>query len=743
MKKFLLCVAAALAAGATVSVAADEISDWQDWDYGRFRDGFISQPYQTDATAQYLQRPMIQTSPSNPGVYRVVDPYKNHGWLDDNEYDTEKAEHYYMIVNAADSSNVRIDEFYTGVKVNGVTEIYAASDGGGTLDADGCIKFPLWGLKFKRGETAGWEVCNWNTTFRLYLPDALDQEFEVTGGGCTTENTAHFDLEIGKDVHEIRYDWHHGATVYTYNMGLAAGSTKTIDLTKNGLDLQMPEPGKYTLFAVVMDANGEKVSEKALSYFHNVPDNNNWENVGNALFDLGSDALDKEINGVAMLQQHKTKKGMYRLLNPVADQSFGDKNQDHFLLINATDPDHAFVEESAIGRDYTPYGYGEVLLSSMAARNLDNDETIEDLIAEDPTMFGTFKNGTFKLEQNCHALMYYSIGKYWSGSTFTIMLEREHTVTVAANCDAKYGTVAIDGAAGTSTTTTAASVKFIATPAEGIKFGGWQNEAGEIISVENEYTYTGMDDVTFTAIFTVNLVYETPANGNMTVKIGDADAVSGSDITAGSEITVAITANEGFNVAGLTVNDSTLEGVGPFTVIAEGNIRLQAEFAGKPYTFGYEADGNGHIEVWSGISQSEENIGAPVEPRIWNNTTLVHGSFVSLFLIPGKDTAGNPEHLSSVTVDTDGTIETLDIENDLWESEWRTSDGVMVGEIPVVGNTKVSAKFSGAAGAIETLEIGSDAAVEYFNMQGQKVEGNLLPGCYIKVSNGKATKVRI
>ena len=89
---------------------------------------------------------------------------------------------------------------------------------------------------------------------------------------------------------------------------------------------------------------------------------------------------------------------------------------------------------------------------------------------------------------------------------FTLVLKdnitEARTVSVAT-ADASQGTVAIEGATGTSVTN-AEAVTLVATPASGYAFDNWTDSKGTVISTANPYTYYGAAEETFTANFYVN-----------------------------------------------------------------------------------------------------------------------------------------------------------------------------------------------------------------------------------------------
>lgn len=96
------------------------------------------------------------------------------------------------------------------------------------------------------------------------------------------------------------------------------------------------------------------------------------------------------------IQQHPTTEGIYRIVNPYSPDKctyvmdfFGgyDSDNDYYMIINASDPDHVYIETSLSGifldgdPDYPLY------LSSVAGN------TIAGGGAPDPAVYGTLKDG--------------------------------------------------------------------------------------------------------------------------------------------------------------------------------------------------------------------------------------------------------------------------------------------------------------------------------------------------------------
>lgn len=94
---------------------------------------------------------------------------------------------------------------------------------------------------------------------------------------------------------------------------------------------------------------------------------------------------------------------------------------------------------------------------------------------------------------------------------FSILLKDNITTarTVTVSCDAKQGTVAIEGSDALSITNTEL-VTMTATAAGGYDFKNWTDANGNVVSTANPYIYAGADAANFTANFVTNK-WTTPA----------------------------------------------------------------------------------------------------------------------------------------------------------------------------------------------------------------------------------------
>ena len=101
------------------------------------------------------------------------------------------------------------------------------------------------------------------------------------------------------------------------------------------------------------------------------------------------------------IQESKVRKGMYRLVNPYGvlygynEPGDYDPSTDHYLTINAMDPNFVYVEESPTSMDW--HKYGTFSFSSLVALWLSKGNKLEDIKAKRPDAFGKLENGVITM----------------------------------------------------------------------------------------------------------------------------------------------------------------------------------------------------------------------------------------------------------------------------------------------------------------------------------------------------------
>ena len=323
---------------------------------------------------------------------------------------------------------------------------------------------------------------------------------------------------------------------------------------------------------------------------------------------------------------------------------------------------------------------------------------------------------------------------------FTIRIESEdydtaRTITVAS-ANAAHGSVAITNPAtdGNSISTTQKAVTIVATPAEGYSFLNWTDAAGNVVSTDASYTYTGAEDASFTAHFGFALTYSVGTNGSATFSVGTEMLASGAVVAPGTE--VVMTANPDTNkFTTMTINGESVSVVGnTHTFVVEEATDVVVNFVDAIYTMTINIIGDGEVKITDNGTHKTGPTG----------NEYVSGSEITGKALRGFFKPAEGAQLVYVGYIDEGLAEEDKTEN-LRAVEAAGYEGWYY--VPLnrpSGNRVLTVKFTEVS-AIG--EIGVDPAngpVEYYNLQGVRVAAeNLIPGFYVVRQGDKVAKVFI
>lgn len=348
---------------------------------------------------------------------------------------------------------------------------------------------------------------------------------------------------------------------------------------------------------------------------------------------------------------------------------------------------------------------------------------------EDPCKFGE----TEKTQDNGEAVF-----------DFLIRIESQEyetprTITVVS-ANEELGTVAITNpeSAETSISTTQKSVTVKATAAESATFKNWTNAAGEEVSTEATYTYTGTEDVTLTANFGHMLSVNIAAGGSIvSIVNGETnEAIANNTVVdPNTQVVVTVTPPEGKTTV-VSVNDGTGiicdQNIYAFRINENSNVNFT--FDDKVLTLQIAVVGDGTVECWSATPDDGETTDGT---QYQDGDRIAYGSDIHFWAKPadGKD-------LTAVSMETNGTTTDLTIGNDIWQLEDGTGRYYM--PVYVEDSIVITFTFSETQG-IDGIGIDpANGPVEYYNLQGIRVDAeNLVPGFYIVRQGNTAKKVLI
>lgn len=168
--------------------------------------------------------------------------------------------------------------------------------------------------------------------------------------------------------------------------------------------------------------------------------------------------------------------------------------------------------------------------------------------------------------------------------TFTVNRDRNLTAVFAALIPVYVVTVAVDPPGGGTVTGGGAyeqgkSVTLTQTVAEGYRFTGWYNAAGEQLGTGETYTFTPTENVTITAKYAVIPVYTI----SVTIDPAGYGTVAGAGkYKEGETVTLKATADDGYTFTEWRENGSVVHSGEEYSFTASRDVSLTAVFAVKP-----------------------------------------------------------------------------------------------------------------------------------------------------------------
>jgi hypothetical protein len=115
------------------------------------------------------------------------------------------------------------------------------------------------------------------------------------------------------------------------------------------------------------------------------------------------------------------------------------------------------------------------------------------------------------------------------------------------------------------------SVTITATPAENYRFIEWLDDAEQVISTSATYGFIMPEgDIIYTAVFALiqyEVTFNTPANGTLTVTIGEEPVTSGDLVDHGTVLTIVATPDANYELDTLTVNDAVFTSGSTYEVV--------------------------------------------------------------------------------------------------------------------------------------------------------------------------------
>lgn len=299
-----------------------------------------------------------------------------------------------------------------------------------------------------------YNVTNRMGKFKLLLPGAKDYTLELfSSHWCTddVDSTGHQRLLVnlvrGGDIATLKYIWYSGWVEDTDTRAQTVANSSnasTLEAKYNGIYFNVDKDDVNTMAAVGLDASGKIASHTTMVFYglKHAADDANWSDFGqaelqrNAFKGVYANAKGDVVKVAA--QRSTVTPGLYRLVDPYAtytEKYYGagaisHGGHSHYIIVDATDPDHAYVCMSPLGYDYNN---GEVLYGSYAGYL---KASYQDVPAE---YYGTFKNRVLQMPAN--SMVYgekaYQDGTlYFTPNSFKVTFDREDAIEDLATAEA-------------------------------------------------------------------------------------------------------------------------------------------------------------------------------------------------------------------------------------------------------------------------------------------------------------------
>lgn len=239
----------------------------------------------------------------------------------------------------------------------------------------------------------GWNNTQADGIITIIFPGASLKDYTINveyKGRFTNvggDNYAVADIQLGADVENAKVVMVEGNDIQAAINGILDGSLEGIEISQSG-SVNIPSTANGLCSIVAVGYGEGESQEVAYTSFEFSAGTDRWMSLGTALYteDLMT-TLYKVDNPTyeVEIQENSENPGVYRLVNPYGEAypynepGDWDDSQNHYLVINAQDPEGVFIDQQKMGLNW---GDGALIISSLAANYLGQGATLEEVKAK-------------------------------------------------------------------------------------------------------------------------------------------------------------------------------------------------------------------------------------------------------------------------------------------------------------------------------------------------------------------------
>lgn len=386
-------VNAPISVGASQAVALEAATDkapegtWKSIGKGTYCEDLLT--YYTDVPLNLRWDVEIEQNEDAPGWYRFA-PYVEGSPIA--EY-YGKADNSFLYVNATDPYKVYTLDFlpYNEEISCLVPEVGWPADqyfryG---IFQDGIVSFEL--QSFAIGVGQGWQATTLYQGFKLAMPGVTipDYTAKINAAACADDNSFKVNLTLGDSFDKVYFLAKAGEyPTYYIDPYEIIDFGEEIDPTQP-LVFNADAPGLYTLLVCGADAEGN-VLNYASCFVVAAYIDSDWKYIGKGQLDESAfTSMYDEIAAETVevdVEESTVTPGLYRVVNPYASHSFlknytadaaKGHNHNHYLYVNASNPEQVYIEASPTGVEYL---MGPTIVWSRAGSCIADGVPTEDIV---------------------------------------------------------------------------------------------------------------------------------------------------------------------------------------------------------------------------------------------------------------------------------------------------------------------------------------------------------------------------